>query len=301
VKKLLIILFTVVLFSGCGNPTEEIQITTQENATSLTYEQSEIDSALSELLDAATFYVKAKADNVRDIGNSSMEFVFILEEDFSGNLETDEENKLCVVGNADDYVIGETYYLMLDAAVTPKYRSIGVILYSAVETEQVVMEQDGSVSVYSDMGDGQDRAPMQAGSVDTFESALRQYVSDHEERIAEKTAEALPDTSAGTLENAMSEADAIWLITIQDGYEVNAYFSICDYSVDKVLKGDNSYLDQTFSDTIPTQLYETNGQYLLLLCEVEHESYTELEVVFDDYWLLPVNTPDAQTVMEAYA
>ncbi len=310
-KKCIIPLLLCALLTGCGQAAGGSGADGAQDAVSLTDASSVVYTSFQEVLDEAAFYVKATAISAQDIGTGVIEYRFSLEEDYAGNLETTDDGEFCVYDEAEGvYTVGSTYYLTLTAKTTAKYRSIGVILYEAVSAEQILLEEDGMVCIEESAGTNvvdagvsadaaSDPSPVEAS--DIFEAALAQYVEENTEEIAERAEEAIPDTSAGSLEQAMEQADAIWQITIEDGYAANTYFSVCTYRVDQVIKGDASYAAQTFSETIPTQWYTEDGTYLLLLCEVQRESYAELSVVFDDYWLLPLDSAGAQTSLAAYS
>lgn len=72
------------------------------------------------------------------------------------------------------------------------------------------------------------------------------------------------------------------------------------YHIDSVIKGDPDYLNESFNTTIPTELVEEGGEYILLLSYEDNGNYIDLKAVFEDYWLLPIDSDEAAQVLAMF-
>lgn len=277
------------------------------DSSSLHYGERIVHETMEQLFDGATFFVRGTI-NERIVDNQNV-FSISIEEDYTENLFTRDDETIILVAGAPptpvypdryEYEVGKEYFFVLTGWVSPKLKSVETAYYDPVE-EGVFLEIDGDVvNVIS--WNGVDAASYGEWDTTTLDAAIREYVEKNSELLQQKAEEDIPDYSAGSLQQAVELSDALWKITIKEMINRNAGNICCfaTYHIDSVIKGDPDYLNESFNTTIPTELAEEGGEYILLLSYVDSGSYTDLQAVFEDYWLLPIDSDEAAQVLDMF-
>lgn len=317
-KKNLVLIFTLVLMlTGCTKTesmpqesTEPQETTaTQETASnrdssSLHYGERIVHETMGQLFDGATFFARGTIKECVDDENT---YSVSVEEDYAGNLFTRDDGTIILVGEAPSYVypdryeyeVGKEYFFILTGWSSPRLKSIDTVYYYPVE-ESVYLETDGNgISVISQ--NGIDADSYGEWDTTTLDAAIREYVDKNSELLQKKTKEEIPDYSAGSLQQAVNMSDGIWKITINETIGTEGISCISSYHVDAVIKGDPDYLNESFNMPMPNELVEEGGEYIILLSYVDNGNYIELRVVFEDYWLLPIDSDEAAQVLDMFA
>lgn len=268
-KKCICILLVVfsIMLSGCGHQGISEQIT--DDPTALTFFDS--DSTRETIAESTSFVVKGTIKNAEEYMDQSVaRYLCAVDEDYLGNVipNAPSDNEIYIYAPYGQYEIGCTYYLFLSAYHNTK---LGTIFYNHSENAPV-LEEDG-----------------------VSEESIRNYIACFGNTMRNNTEEYITDAlSMDSLEQAAAEADTITQIVITDGYEVNLDFSVCNYTIQSVLKGDLDDMEldgKNFSMTIPTvDAAYGNTFYMLQSKKLDINGYNAYEPLCDDYWLIPVDS-----------
>lgn len=279
-----------------GNSTNTI------NATLLQTEETSGYNSFGSIMEDATFYVKATLiEEIPYLENTSWQYTFELVEDYVGNMRLENNSNIFYVYSflSGQYKSGETYYLFLDAQES--YMA-DTILYMAIEQSLVVQLNEGifsdSIQITSESSavDADVLSTSVPSSVIGFERAVYEYAESHTVELEERTADIFSSDAYVSLESTIDAADAVWLITIQSLEELNPNASVCEYRLDRVLRGntDTATSGDVFNGIFPTSKVAVGTQYCLLLRDVGNDQY---EPFTFDYWIYPRESEESDYIL----
>ena len=248
-KKILFIILTSFVVSGCGVSTHNSDDLKAEELSIVEYSYKERYVTLDDVIESADCIVKATMTSIEDFNGYLNEYCYSIEEDYTGNAETeiyvyDAKNEA--------YIEGHTYFLFLqkdEIALYPHsiYTSIAKdcvldIAFSSVETEIM------GTLVTVELGEAEEKI------LEKIEENNRDTV-----RMGATEVQIMKGRDVSEISDA---ADIVAEICVSKEEKGNKYVSAYEVEVIEVQKGDRNGIATHM--LLPPDLKEDRSYYVFL-------------------------------------